>query len=86
MEASGQLHAPDTLPPEKELPVHIGQEDGWATEPSWKTWTGQNPALTGTPVVSLVIPTAVYDLRVFPYYISQAQLECFISYGHQTES
>jgi hypothetical protein len=30
MEVSGQLHAPDDLPPGKETPVHIGYEAGWA--------------------------------------------------------
>jgi hypothetical protein len=29
MEVSGQLHAPDALPPGKEPLVPIGQEDGW---------------------------------------------------------
>jgi hypothetical protein len=48
------------------------------------------PTGTRTSTLRLFIPqpvailTAVYDL--FPYLISQAQLECFISYGHQTES
>jgi hypothetical protein len=34
MEVSGQLHAPDALPPGKEPPVPIGQEAGWAPEKS----------------------------------------------------
>jgi len=33
MEASGQLLAPATLPPGKELPVPIVWEAGWAPEP-----------------------------------------------------
>lgn len=32
---SGQLHAPATLPKGKELPVPIGQEARWASEPVW---------------------------------------------------
>jgi hypothetical protein len=31
MEVSGQLHAPATLPPEKESPVPIQLEAGWVT-------------------------------------------------------
>jgi hypothetical protein len=32
-EVSGQLHAPASLPPGKEPPVHIGKEAGWTSEP-----------------------------------------------------
>jgi hypothetical protein len=32
MEVSGQLHAPAALPPEKEPPVPLGYEAGWAPE------------------------------------------------------
>jgi hypothetical protein len=35
MEVSGQLHAPAALHSEKETPVPIGQEAGWAPEPVW---------------------------------------------------
>jgi hypothetical protein len=39
---SGQLHAPAALPPEKEPPVPIGYEAGWAPEPVWTTWRREN--------------------------------------------
>jgi hypothetical protein len=39
MEVSGELHAPAALPPEKEPPVSIGQEAGWAPKPVWTLWT-----------------------------------------------
>jgi hypothetical protein len=29
---SGPLHAPTVLPPRKQFPVYIEQEDAWATE------------------------------------------------------
>jgi hypothetical protein len=35
IEVSGQLHAPATLLPEKEPPLHIAEEDGWAHELVW---------------------------------------------------
>jgi hypothetical protein len=35
MQVSGQLHAPNALPP-----VPIGKEAGWAPEPVW-TWRGE---------------------------------------------
>jgi hypothetical protein len=37
MEVSDQLHAPEALPPGKELLLTIGQEAGWTPEPIW-TW------------------------------------------------
>jgi hypothetical protein len=49
MEVSGQLHAPTTLPPEKELLVPIGQEAGWTPEPSWtRLWEEKFPPRSGT--------------------------------------
>jgi hypothetical protein len=39
---SGQLHAPATLPPGKELPVPIGYEIGWTPVPVWTTWRTEN--------------------------------------------
>jgi hypothetical protein len=35
MEVSGQLQAPPALPLEKQSPVTIVQEVGWAPEPFW---------------------------------------------------
>jgi hypothetical protein len=35
---SGQLHAQATLSPEKQPPVPMGYEAGWAPEPVWTTW------------------------------------------------
>jgi hypothetical protein len=35
LEGNGRLHAPATLPPSKECPLPIGQEDGWPSEPVW---------------------------------------------------
>jgi hypothetical protein len=37
LEVSGELHAPATLPPRKELPVPIGHEAEWAPELVWTT-------------------------------------------------
>jgi len=54
MEMSGQLHAPAVSPQEKEVPVRIRQEAGWAPEPEWTRWRGENvSALAGnrTPTV-----------------------------------
>jgi hypothetical protein len=42
LEVSRQLHAKAALPPEKDLPVPIGQEAGWAPEPVWTTWRREN--------------------------------------------
>jgi hypothetical protein len=39
---SGQLHAPSSLPPSKELPVPIGQKVGWTPDPVWTTWWREN--------------------------------------------
>jgi hypothetical protein len=38
MKLSGQLHAPIALLPEKEPPVPIWQEAGWAPEMVWTLW------------------------------------------------
>jgi hypothetical protein len=35
---SGQLHDPAASPTEKEPPIPIGWEAGWATVPLWTTW------------------------------------------------
>jgi len=35
MEVSGQLQAPSAIPPEKKLSVPIGQESGWAPDPTF---------------------------------------------------
>jgi hypothetical protein len=42
MEVSGQLHALATLLPEKDPPVPIGSKTGWASEPVWTLWCGEN--------------------------------------------
>jgi hypothetical protein len=48
MEVIGQLHAPAVLPPAKEPLVPIGQEAGWAPEPSWtRRCRGKFPDLVG---------------------------------------
>jgi hypothetical protein len=39
---SDELHALAVLPPEKELPVSIRYEVGWAPKPIWMTWRGEN--------------------------------------------
>jgi hypothetical protein len=41
MEASGQLHVPAALTPEKELAVPIGYEAGWTPEPVWTLWSAE---------------------------------------------
>jgi hypothetical protein len=38
LEVSSQVHANAALPLEKEPPVPIGWEAGWATEPVWTLW------------------------------------------------
>jgi hypothetical protein len=38
MEVNDQLHDPAALTPEKELPVPIEYEAGWAPEPVWTQW------------------------------------------------
>jgi len=52
MEGGGQLRVQTALPMEKEVPIPIGQEAGWAPEPVWTRWR-KVPASTGnrTPVV-----------------------------------
>jgi hypothetical protein len=42
LQVSGQLHAPAASPPEKEPPVPIVWEAGWAPEPVWTTWRREN--------------------------------------------
>jgi hypothetical protein len=55
MEVRGQLHAPTALPSEKELPVPIGQEDEWTSEPVRKQcWREEDPAPTRNRTRSLV--------------------------------
>jgi hypothetical protein len=51
MEVSGQLHAPAALPLEKEPPVLIGYEVGWAPEPAWRLWNREKSlALAGNRI------------------------------------
>jgi len=38
MEASGQLHAPTTIPTVKNPPVPIGRGNGWTSEPVRTRW------------------------------------------------
>jgi len=38
MEVNGHIQAPEASAPEKEQPVLIGQEAGWAPEPDWAWW------------------------------------------------
>jgi hypothetical protein len=52
-EVTGQLHAPAALPPGKGPPVAIGLEAGWAPEPFWTTWRGENLTPTGTRTPNL---------------------------------
>jgi hypothetical protein len=57
MDVSGQLHAPDTLPPRKEPLLPIGQEAGWAQEPVWMRWWREKfpaPAGARTPTIQPV--------------------------------
>jgi hypothetical protein len=42
MKVSGQLYVPASLPPEKDAPVPIGYEAGWAPEPVWTLWRREN--------------------------------------------
>jgi hypothetical protein len=52
MDVSGQLHAPDTLPPGKEPLVPIGEEAGRAPEPFWTRWWREK--LPAPPIVQPV--------------------------------
>jgi hypothetical protein len=54
MEVSGELHAPVALPMEKELPVPIGQEAGWAPEPVGTREKSLAPVGNRTPAVQPV--------------------------------
>ena len=38
MEVSGQPHAPVTLTMDKEHPILLEEECGWAPEPVWTFW------------------------------------------------
>jgi hypothetical protein len=63
MEVSGQLHAPSALPSEKDLPLFIEQEAGWAPKPVWKLWRRDKilaPAGTRTTVLRTSIPYLRY--------------------------
>jgi hypothetical protein len=57
MGMSGQFRASTSLTSEKESPIPIVQEDGWALEPVWSLWRREKYlAFAGnwTPVVQLV--------------------------------
>jgi hypothetical protein len=43
LEVRGQTHSLATLPLDKEPPVAIGYEAGWAPETVWTTWRGEKP-------------------------------------------
>jgi hypothetical protein len=66
MEVSGQLHAPDALPPRKDPQAPIGWLIGWASELAWTMWSTEKslaPPGNGTPVVQRVaIPTEMSRL------------------------
>jgi hypothetical protein len=47
MEASCQIHAPTALPAEKDLPIYIEQEAGWASEPVWNFPEDRKASCTG---------------------------------------
>jgi hypothetical protein len=47
MEVVGQIHAPAALSPEKEPPVPIGYEAGWASEPVWTLWRRETSCTAG---------------------------------------
>jgi hypothetical protein len=58
MEVSGQLRTPAALPPGKEALVPIGEEDGWAPEPSRRGGEEKNSQNPDSPTRNLVaIPT-----------------------------
>jgi hypothetical protein len=56
MEVSGQLYAPTTLSPEKELQAPIGEKAGWVPESIWELWrreksrTARNRTRAAQPV------------------------------------
>jgi hypothetical protein len=60
MEVSGQLQTVTTLPPLYELPVLIGYEADWASDPVWTLWRREeslvpdgNRTLTVQPIAHL---------------------------------
>jgi hypothetical protein len=58
MEVSSQLHALAALPPEKEPPVPIGQDVGWALEPGrmlWRRGRSLTPAEDRIPAVHSIV-------------------------------
>jgi hypothetical protein len=57
MEVSDQLHAPATLPPEKESLVPTGQETEWVPEPWWRE-KFPAPHRESNPRTPLVQPVA----------------------------
>jgi hypothetical protein len=75
MEVSGQLQAPATLPPGKELLVPIGYEAGWAPEPVWMPGWGEKfpvPSGSRTPDIPARSP-ALYHWAISAPFVPLKQ-------------
>jgi hypothetical protein len=69
MEVSGQLHVPAALLAEKEAPVPLSMEVGWAAEPVWTLWSREishAPAENRTPAVYTDVAVPVRDIEQCP--------------------
>jgi hypothetical protein len=54
MEVSGQLHAPASLSPGREVSYTCDKKAGWAPDPVWALWRGEEylaPVRNSTPAV-----------------------------------
>jgi hypothetical protein len=62
VEISGQLHAPATLAPGKEMLAPIGEEAGWTPEPVWTTLRSEKSSSyrDWNSELSVVQPVAIF--------------------------
>jgi hypothetical protein len=66
LEVSGQLHAPAALPPEKEPPILIGEEAGWAPEPVWTIRRSENWETNGFYPVAMILQNTHITQNITP--------------------
>jgi hypothetical protein len=70
MEVSGQVHVSIVLTPEKDSPVPIGQEAGWAPEPVWTLWKIENFPVSSENQTSVIQPVACRHFDFATYFFS----------------